>query len=671
MPPTSSMRDRRTARTGLFGGIAMVVLVGQLLLLPLGDELARWSYDLPFLWTGREVPEDVVMVYLDPKVKTNLGQPPDAPLHRRFYADLLDKLTADRARLVLFDIIFDSPHADAETDAQFAAAMRRHGQVVLVGYTVKQFGENTFTTAPVPPTEVLANAAVGWGMAEISPDAADQRVRRVDVGVEDSPSVSLVAARLLNPALTNHSYGQKMDRWLNYYCEPAQLKAVTLDHALLENGLDAGFFRNKIVLIGARPGSGGLAGAEREEFPTPYSRFGGSNASGPSIHALSLLNLQRGDWLKRLGPVQHAGIALLWGVFIALLFSKLNPVRAIVAAPIAFGLVALLAVLLQARLQLWFNWLVPAAAQTSVALVWSVGFQYALETRRRRKLRRAFAVYLSPYMADQIANSEFDLALGGKEVEATIMFTDLEGFTNMSETLPPAEISWILTSYFNETTRAILKQDGTIIKYIGDAVLAMWGTPLAEPRHTERAVLAAWEMLESGQKEIAGRTLRTRIGINTGLVLAGNLGSDFRFDFTAIGNTVNTAARLEALNKYFGTSLLIGEATKADLSNRILTRSIGAVVLAGKTQPIIVHEVLGVNPSGAEEFPWSKTFAAALGKFTGGRLDEAEQLFRETINRRGQDGPSEFYLKQIADARLNPVSPPDRPWDGVIVMSSK
>jgi adenylate cyclase len=325
---------------------------------------------------------------------------------------------------------------------------------------------------------------------------------------------------------------------------------------------------------------------------------------------------------------------------------------------------------MQARYGTWFNWLVPAAAQTSVALLWSVGFQYGVEARRRRKLRGAFASYLSPYMADQIANSEFDLSLGGKEVEATIMFTDLEGFTNMSETLPPAEVSRILTSYFNQTTRAILEQDGTIIKYMGDAVFAAWGTPMPEPRHAERAVLAAWGMFQSGQKEIAGRTLRTRIGINSGMVLAGNLGSDFRFDFAAIGNTTNTAARLETLNKYFGTNLLIGDSTKAQLSNRIRTRLLGRFLLAGKSQPVIVHEVLGVDLPAKEEFPWVATFHAAMRNYTERKLDEAEQLFEEAIKLRGgSDGPAEFYLKQIAAARLN--LPDVASWDGVVVIASK
>src|SRR5262249_47460894 len=153
------------------------------------------------------------------------------------------------------------------------------------------------------------------------------------------------------------------------------------------------------------------------------------------------------------------------------------------------------------------------------------------ESFRRWRLRRAFAAYLSPHMADRIAESGFDLSPGGKEIDATILFTDLEGFTRMSETMPPAEGSRVLISYFNETTRAILDRNGTIIKYMGDAVMAAWGAPLADARPAQNAVLAALGMRQAGSKDITGRRLRTRFGINSGLVLAGNLGSEFRFDY--------------------------------------------------------------------------------------------------------------------------------------------
>jgi adenylate cyclase len=273
-------------------------------------------------------------------------------------------------------------------------------------------------------------------------------------------------------------------------------------------------------------------------------------------------------------------------------------------------------------------------------------------------------------MADRIAESEFDLSLGGKEVEATIMFTDLEGFTTMSEELSPSEVSRILVEYFSTTTKAILDQDGTVIKYIGDAVMAVWGAPMHNPLPSGRAVMAAVAIQRTNRTEVAGRTLRTRIGINTGKVLAGNLGSEFRFDYTLIGAATNAASRLEGLNKYLGTDLLISGTTAAGLGEGFLTRFIGRFVVAGTSKAMDVHEVLGE----AEQFngrpAWLAEFADAVERFMRRDLDGAEAVFRRVIELRGgTDGPSEFYLKRIATAL--DAADDGRPWDGVISLKEK
>jgi adenylate cyclase len=669
-------RDRKTAILGMLGGIVLVTLIGQLLLLPAGDELARWSYDVPFPWSRQKPPENLVMVYLDTKIKSELGQPTDEPLDRRFYVQLLERLTADGAKLVLFDILFDSPSADPSTDDRFAEAIRRQGRVVLVGYLVNQFQgtdgnkdkANIVTTVAMPPTRVLTDAAAGWGLAEISPDPADQCVRVLDTGSEDFPSASWVAASVLKAPVAKRPESRRDRRWLNYYCPPLLFRSVNFNEALARDGLPGGYFRDKIVIVGTRPRTGGLAGAEREEFKTPYTRY--DIASGPAIHALSLLNLQRGDWMTRLTFVQESALVFIWGILISVALLRLRPWAAMLVAPAAFCGFALAAVWVQARYQLWFSWLTPAAVQTSIALGWSVGFRYLVESRRRRKLRRAFAAYLSPQMADRIADSDVDVALGGKEVHATIMFTDLEGFTSMTEKLPPSEVSRILISYFNETTRAILEKDGTIIKYMGDAVMAVWGAPLAHARAAQTAVLAALGMRHAGSKDIAGRRFRTRIGLNSGLVLAGNLGSEFRFDYTLIGETTNVASRMESLNKYFGTDILITESTRRELDDQIAVRLLGQFIVAGTTRPLGIFEVLGEASEFRPPPAWLEDFAAALEHFNKRELEQAETLFRKVSVQRGApDGPSGFYLKEIARLRASPES--DAPWDGVIRFETK
>lgn len=660
-------RKRRALWAGYIGGAVLTILVGRLLLLPVGDGLGRLSYDLPFLLSSGGVPDDLVIVFLDSKVKADLGQPTDVPLDRRFHTELLQRLTQEGAKLVLYDILFDQPSPDANVDNQFAEAIRRHNRVVLVADYVKQLQGNLTMDSPMPPIAPLAQAAAGWGLAKITPDP-DYAIRKLDAGVEDYPAAGWVVASLLDAAVIRKPESRLAARWLNYYCAPDKLDAVNFDHALRADGLPKDYFRDKIVVVGSRP-SVGSAGAEREEFLSPYSHFGGRFSSGSAIHSFALLNLVRGDWMTRLSPIRETIVIGFWGLLISAALMRLRPGWAAGAAVVGASLMGLLATYVQMRQHVWFSWLTPAVAQTSVALVWAVGFQYAVERRRQHQLRKAFASYLSPYMAERIANSDFDLSLGGQEVEATVMFTDLEGFTKMSETLAPAEVSKILTTYFNQTTRVILEEEGTIIKYIGDAVMAVWGVPLPDARHAERAVLAAWGMSQAGKQEIAGRRLRTRIGINTGRVLAGNLGSDFRFDYTLIGDTINFVSRLEGLNKHFGTDILISESTRQQLSDKIKVRALGKIFVVGKAKPVDIFEVLGPATNFPSDPPWFVKFAQAIEQFTKRELDAAERSLREVITLRGADGPAEFYLKEISKARSGHGN--GESWDGAVRVDSK
>ena len=212
MDDPRSRRDRRTARLGKLGGVLLVTLVGQLLLLKFGSGIARLSYDLPFTWVRKGVPADLdlVMVYVDPKIKSRLGQPTDQPLDRRFYTQLLERLTSDGARLVFFDILFDSPQADSDADARFAEAIRNHGQVVLVGDYIKQWQGDSATSSPLPPIAILADAAAGWGLANVVADP-DVEVRVLSAGTEDLPSAGWVAATLLGAETTRRPDSRSTD----------------------------------------------------------------------------------------------------------------------------------------------------------------------------------------------------------------------------------------------------------------------------------------------------------------------------------------------------------------------------------------------------------------------------------------------------------------------------
>ncbi len=449
------------------------------------------------------------------------------------------------------------------------------------------------------------------------------------------------------------------------------MTAVGYDEALRPTDLAANFFRDRIVVVGGRQTIGTLT-QKSDQHVTPYTRWGQPFASGMEIHATVLLNLVRGDWLRRLNPRAEGWLVIvLGGSFVALLSAvcAFGPFRAMGVALAIAVLVSAGACFLVWRHHIWFNWLVPVAIQIPASLFWAVGVNYTLAMRRRLAIRRAFSLYLSPHMADQIAQENFDLTPGGKLVEATMMFTDLKGFTTLSEQIrDPREIAKVLITYFNNTTKHVLDNKGTIIKYVGDAVFATWGAPLSDNDHAYHAAVAAWGMHQFSQLDVLGHHLVTRIGLNTGTVLAGNLGSDFRFDYSLIGDATNLAARLEGLNKYLGTHVLLTEFTWQRISERFVARPLGKFVLMGKSEPVSLYELLGPSVTNVIQAQ-IELFTEGVAHFQAGALAKARACMERSREKHGgSDGPSEFYLREIA--RLESEGSPCD-WSGTIVLDAK
>ena len=448
-----------------------------------GEPLIRWSYDVPFLWRSPLDTREITLVYLDEYSAKQLNQPLTTVWDRGLHAPLLDRLTQDGARLVFYDIVFDAPSEDPAADAAFADAIKRNGKVVLGAALdiVERLGAGAQVSqerisAPIPP---LRRAAAGWGLLAFRPVDPDYGVRQIYTGNDRIPASTWKSAELLGAPATKEPRLSPVQRWVNYYGPRDPCASVNSAQALDPGGVPAGFFKDRIVMIGGRSVIGALQ-VGRDEFATPYKE---QFTPGVEVHATILLNLLRGEWLTRWQP-RWEMIAIIVAGLMAGALSFLRPGIPVIAAAAFVSFAIACAALWSAWNQrLWWPWLIPAAVQMPVGLVWSVGSQYLLESRRRKELRKAFGFYLSPEMADRIADSDFDLRPGGKIVEVSVIFTDLENFTTLSEKLDPTEVSEILTTYFGQTTKWILNNRGTIIKYIGDAVFAAWGAPIDEPEH--------------------------------------------------------------------------------------------------------------------------------------------------------------------------------------------
>jgi adenylate cyclase len=215
----------------------------------------------------------------------------------------------------------------------------------------------------------------------------------------------------------------------------------------------------------------------------------------------------------------------------------------------------------------------------------------------------------------------------------------------------------------------VLDNDGTILKYIGDAVFACWNVPLAEPRHAEKAAKAAWAMHVSSKEAIMGRSLMTRVGVCTGEVLAGNLGSPYRFDYTAIGETVNFASRLEGLNKFLGTNVLIADSTRQALGPDFVVRALGNFVVVGKTTAVAIHELIAPPGQSVGDVAWLTSWGEAMKSLRQGDFSAMEKSLREVVwQRGGSDGPSEFYLKYLAKLAKEDAL---REWTGIVKLTEK
>jgi adenylate cyclase len=306
---------------------------------------------------------------------------------------------------------------------------------------------------------------------------------------------------------------------------------------------------------------------------------------------------------------------------------------------------------------------------TVPALIGTLALNYATEGKQKRFIKGAFKQYLSPLVIEELVQHPERLKLGGELRELSIFFSDVKGFTSISERLNPQELTALLNDYLTAMTDIIYAHGGTVDKYEGDAIIAFWNAPLAQKDH---AILAVHTALECQAKlteknpeyhEQIGAELHQRIGLNSGPVVVGNMGSRQRFNYTFLGDAGNLAARLEGINKQFGTSLLISENTRRQLDDSISVREIARVQVVGRKEPVTVYEPMMPADAVARREVLA-VFAQALAKYYEGRLDEALSLFGSI---EAQDAPAAAYVRRCRGLQSQPLSE----WTGVWTMTEK
>ena len=320
----------------------------------------------------------------------------------------------------------------------------------------------------------------------------------------------------------------------------------------------------------------------------------------------------------------------------------------------------------------WGFWMPLVVQETGVAVtLFTAGLiYYTTEGRQKMFIKNAFKQYLSPDVIEQIIEHPDRLKLGGERKMLSIFFSDIEGFTGISEGLDPEALTHLLNVYLTAMTDIIHEEGGTVDKYEGDAIIAFWNAPLTQPDHAVRCVRAALrcqaklDQMRPSFRESLGKDLKMRIGINTGYAVVGNMGSHSRFDYTMIGDAVNLASRLEGINKQFGTYTLISQTTKEEMADAFPAREVSRVAVVGRKEPVVIHEPLLPEDMNEQKQKTLAIFSKALNLYYGGDFDQARSVF---ANIAGHDPVAQIYVEKCTELLARP--PED--WQGVWVVTTK
>ncbi len=701
----------RAVTVGIGAALLAVLLTGTGVL----DEAELGTYDMRVrAFASEPDPEHEVVLILVNQGSLNWAletQRQPHPWPREYYRFIADFARRAGAESLTFDILFtDDSFFGVGDDIRFAEAVERYGPAVNAGFYGVETGThetfpdymsdsvaavetsgleharvNDFARAFFPVPE-LSQASARVGNVNIVPDSDGVYRRAPLIGRFDGRSVPILALaayleatgestlefasngraiRIGEQQVPLDSTGQIIPRFEVLYQDRTRLSAAAIIQSEDRLSRDAEEpppvapeeLEGRHVMVGySAPGLLDLR-------PLPV----GSEIPGVAFHAAMLENLLSGRFIREPATaVRFAYVGLLAffaGLLGALARGTILTVASLVGAlvvPVALGLAFYAP-------GIWLPIVVPVTAglvAATSAAIWN----YATEGRERRFIKGAFSQYLSPAVIERLLDDPSRLQLGGERRELTIFFSDLQGFTSLSEGLTPDELTQLLNEYLSEMTELVTGSGGTVDKYEGDAIIAFWNAPLDVPDHPAVAVRAALRCqrrlaeLRPGFRRRVGKDLRMRIGLNTGEAVVGNMGSSSRFDYTMLGDAVNLAARLEGNNKQFGTYTMISAATASRLPEDIACRELGRIAVVGRQVPVQVFEPMFREDyeAGSDRY---RVFAEALALYYEGRFSEARDRFLELSD----DPPAVAYAERCKSLGADPPLE----WNGVWIMESK
>jgi adenylate cyclase len=562
---------------------------------------------------------------------------------------------------VVFDIHFSATSEHSQATTNFARAIQTNG-VAILGVDIERAAAGRAGVAgqrAILPDELLINAAAELGTLKLEPDNDSVVRKHSDFRPDDFfPTLSWSAAKVIQAPVSESKEVLKAEKWVNYYGPPGHLHNCSYFRALDETDIPNEFFRGRTVFVGARLLTK-FSGERKDEYQSPYSKWLKENflISGVEVHATMFLNLVRQNWLQRSSSIIEYWTVLAIGLATGLGLVQMRPWIAAVITLLLCLLGAVLAYYLFLHSLVCFPWLIPVAVQLPLALALAVLYNSFQLYVQNRLLEQSLARHLSPARVKQMLKQPELLRPGAEKQLLTIMFTDIADFTKLAEGMDSDELAKLMNNYFEQAISCVHETDGFLVKLIGDALFAIWNAPIAQADHQQRALKTALLLQE---RLVQFSAMRTRVGIHTGVADVGNFGSSTRFDYTAIGENINLASRLEGLNKHLGTTVLLSQAVAQDSR---LTRNVGRFRLKGFEKAVEVLELVG-----EERSAWREIFAEALNCFQKRDWDTAESCFCRVLKVRADDGPARFYLEKITELRTQAL--PEN-WQGEIELKDK
>ncbi len=604
------------------------------------------------LYGGNAAINDIVIAGIDDKSLQEIGR---WPWDRAVFAEFIEKNS--NAHVIGIDVAF---FEKSESDTELALAAGNAGNVVL-GVEYTRFDDKSGNLAGLDvlePVEGIKQAAARLGYYNIPLDM-DGVNRRISLKVEGG-----------YPSFAEAVYAERFGRefefensqmLINFAGPPGSFETVPFSEAL-KGAYD---FSGKIVLVGA------TSPDFHDEYLVPTSE--GKAMPGIEIHANALQSMITRDFISE----QSAISVILWiflisaGAAAAMCTMRIKAATAVLAsAAIAYIFLAIAYFRANGTL---LNMVYPPLA-IAAAYVSSILIFYKTEKKEKRQAINAFKKYVSPEVVKEIMKDPSKLKLGGQKREMTILFSDIRKFTTISEKLTPEELVSLLNDYLTVMSDIIMEKKGVVDKYIGDAIMALWGVPLKDEEHAKNAcetALMMRERLAEVQKQWAEKGIphfEIGIGINTGEAVAGNIGSHQRFDYTAIGDPVNLASRTEGLTKQYGVGVLITENTKKKVKDEFATRRIDLVAVKGKKEPVWVHELVCRAKDAYKNVPESHFhYEKGIDFYLEKKWESAIEEFGKA-HKLNHDIAAELFIERCREFSKNP---PAHDWNGVFEAKSK